>query len=485
MMDKSSALTQPMPDTLPEQNIENSEPIMEAPSVEGTFLARLFQKYSSSKSPRSAKAVKNIASTFLIKAGSIVINLALLPLTINYLSPAKYGVWLTVSSMLGWINFFDIGLGHGLRNKLAESIAKNDTTQAKTYVSTAYFSIGVLVCVLFGIFVVINQFLDWNHLLNIPVEIDENLKAVALILFSMFSIQFILQLINSILLSNQEPAKVSLNTTLSNLFVLIAVVLLVKFTKESLFHVAFVFSTIPVAVLAFMNIYYFRKPYKAYSPSLKSFNFAALSDVLSLGVKFFIIQISVLIFFQTSNLLICRYFSPEFVTPYNIAFRYFGIITMVFSIITNPYWSAYTEAYVKKDYVWMRKTVKQLFYLWVGMVVISVIMLLCSETVYRLWVGAKIKVDFQISLFMMLYAVIVSFGNIYIMILNGIGQIKLQMFVNIIGMLGFIPLTYYLAMTLHLGIVGIIISTIICSLYGPLIAPFEVRRMLRGAKEKL
>jgi O-antigen/teichoic acid export membrane protein len=50
---------------------------------------------------RTARAYKNILASFAIKSLSVVINLALVPLTINYLSPTKYGIWLTISSMLG------------------------------------------------------------------------------------------------------------------------------------------------------------------------------------------------------------------------------------------------------------------------------------------------------------------------------------------------------------------------------------------------
>lgn len=430
------------------------------------------------------RALKNIVGSFIIKGISIVINLALVPLTINYLSPTKYGVWLTISSILGWINFFDIGLGHGLRNKLAQAIAKDEMDKAKSYVSTAYISISILCISLFAVFVVINNFLNWNTLLNIPVEIDENLKSVALILFSMFSIQFVLQLINSIFLSTQQPAKVSMFNMVSNFFVLIGIILLMKLTHESLFHIAFVFSIIPVLVFTGVSIYYFNTNFKKFSPSIFHFDYYALKDVLSLGLKFFIIQITVLIFFQTSNLLICRYFSPELVTPYNIAFRYFGIITMVFSIITAPYWSAYTEAYVKQDFDWIRRSTNQLLKMWMALAVVAIIMLLCSNYMYHLWVGDKVKIDFKISLFMMLYTVIVSFGNIYIQVLNGIGNVKLQMIVNLVSVLLFIPLSYYFAVILDFGIVGIILSTIICSLYGPLIAPIQVRNILGKRTQK-
>jgi len=441
----------------------------------------MLKKYFDRGDARSVKALKNIIFSFIIKGVSIVVNLALIPLTINYLSPIKYGVWLTISSTLAWINFFDIGLGHGLRNKLAEALAHNEIGKAKSYVSTAYISISLLCAVLFLLFAVINQFIDWNAVLNIPEHIDESMRLIALIVFSMFSIQFVLQLINSILLGNQQPAKVSMNNVISNLIVLLGVFLLIKFTIGSLFYIAFLFSFVPVIVLLVVNIYYFRSQFKEYSPEIKYFDFAALKNVLNLGVKFFIIQISVLIFYATTNFLICNYLgSPELVTPYNVAFRYFGVITMVFSIITSPSWSASTEAYAKQDYVWIRKMIKKLVGIWIGMAVLAVLMLLFSDFAYHWWIGSKVKVDFKISLCMMLYVMAVSFGNIFILVLNGIGKIKLQMIVNVIGMLAFIPLSYFLAVTMKLGVPGIIISTIICSLYGPLIAPFEVKRRLKN-----
>ena len=52
----------------------------------------------------------------------------LVPLTIHYINPTRYGIWLTVSSIIGWVSFFDIGFGNGLRNKFAEALAKHTLT---------------------------------------------------------------------------------------------------------------------------------------------------------------------------------------------------------------------------------------------------------------------------------------------------------------------------------------------------------------------
>lgn len=74
---------------------------------------------------RSVRAKKNIALSFLLKAVNILIQLLFVPLLLGYLSPVKYGIWITVGSVINWFYFFDIGLGNGLRNKLAEAFAKD------------------------------------------------------------------------------------------------------------------------------------------------------------------------------------------------------------------------------------------------------------------------------------------------------------------------------------------------------------------------
>ena len=70
-----------------------------------------------------AKAKRHIIYSFGIQGLSILIGLLYVPLLLNYLTQEKYGIWLTLTSILGWFSYFDIGLGNGLRNKLAESIA--------------------------------------------------------------------------------------------------------------------------------------------------------------------------------------------------------------------------------------------------------------------------------------------------------------------------------------------------------------------------
>ena len=88
---------------------------------------------------RNRKIVINVVASFAVKLLTILISLIIVPLTLTYLSSYEYGVWLTISSVLSWLDFFDVGLGNGLRNKLSESLAFGDIRSSRTYVSTTFF----------------------------------------------------------------------------------------------------------------------------------------------------------------------------------------------------------------------------------------------------------------------------------------------------------------------------------------------------------
>ena len=115
-----------------------------------------------SSSGRTQKAQKNILGMLLIKICNIIINLAYVPLLINSLNQDRYGIWLTITTIVSWIAFFDIGLGNGLRNKLAESIACKDEINARKYVSTTYGAMGILCFLFFIIEACIVPFCNWN-----------------------------------------------------------------------------------------------------------------------------------------------------------------------------------------------------------------------------------------------------------------------------------------------------------------------------------
>lgn len=94
---------------------------------------------------RSSAIYKNIIASFAIKGWSVLVQLMLVPLTLACLGVYENGVWLTISSVFLWIDNLDVGLGNGLRNKLAIYIAENNIPKAREMVSSTMAMLTVII----------------------------------------------------------------------------------------------------------------------------------------------------------------------------------------------------------------------------------------------------------------------------------------------------------------------------------------------------
>ena len=197
---------------------------------------------------------------------------------------------------------------------------------------------------------------------------------------------------------------------------------------------------------------------------------------MNLGLKFFTIQIAVIILYQTSNVIISQLYSPAEVTPYNIVYKYFSIIPMIFSIIISPLWSAFTEAWIKQDLIWVNNTMKKLKLVSLILSLLTIIMAIFANFMYKLWVGADLFIAFSLTLTMAIYVILNLWNGIYSQFLNGVGKIKLQLVIAIIGSVINIPLSIFLCK--NIGNCGVILSTVIVSMPGIFIYPIQYKKII-------
>lgn len=54
---------------------------------------------------RTLNVVKNTAVTAIMKAGVLACSLIMVPVTLNYLNPENYGIWMALTSVLYWFAF--------------------------------------------------------------------------------------------------------------------------------------------------------------------------------------------------------------------------------------------------------------------------------------------------------------------------------------------------------------------------------------------
>lgn len=429
--------------------------------------------------PRTRKAQLNTVLGLLIKGGGMLISLLLVPLTIDYLSKETYGTWLTISSIVTMLTFLDIGVGNGLRNKFSEAVAKQDIVLARAYVSTSYAIFGVVQVLFICFFLVIVRYLPLQRIFNTHINTNDLLTIVLLTVIAM-SAKLVLDILSYILFALQESGRVGFMTFMANALILIGTYQLVHFTSGNLIYLASVTVLSPVIVLLVSSAVLYRGKLKNYRPNLQLVNWQYTRSLLSLGYKFFVIQMAVVILFYTDNLIITQLFGPSEVTPYNVSFRYFNAAATVFAIIIAPYWSAFTEASVKQDTEWILQTYNSLQKMWLVFLVMVLVMVIISSPVYTMWVGDRVEVPIALNFAMGLNVLIICWNNITVTIINGLGKIKLQLICSVLASLSNIPLAIYLGKYVGLGTTGVILSTCISLLPSTITGTLQARKLING-----
>ncbi len=429
--------------------------------------------------PRTRKAQLNTVRGLASKGGGMLISLWILPLTIDYISKNTYGTWLTISSIVTMLTFLDIGVGNGLRNKFSEAVSRQDTTLARTYVSTAYLIFGLIQTGFILLFLLFFRYIPWQRIFNTTID-PKQLQIVLLLTVVAMTLKLVLDILSYVLLALQESGRVGLISFLSNVLILIGTYVLTRFTEGNLLYLAILTVSSPIIVLLSSSLVLYRNQLSAYRPSLHMADLKHAKSILSLGYKFFFIQISVIFLFYTDNLIITQLFGPAEVTTYNVAFRYFNAINTLFAIAITPYWSAFTEAAVKGDMGWMHRSHRYLQKLWMLLVVAVILMILLSNQVYELWVGNRVLVPIELSVYMGLFTIVSCWNSVVAAVINGLSKVRLQLYFSLFAALINIPLAVWLGKKLNMGSAGIILATTISLLICSLLGGIQARKLISG-----
>ena len=427
-------------------------------------------------SDRSTKYKKNIVFLIVSQTLGVFISLMLVPITLNYLGTKEYGVWITLTTLIAWFSFFDIGLGHGLRNKYAEAKAQNDETNVRKYVSTAFYLLVLLSFLIFLIVLVASRFINWAVILNAPQALAPQLNILAIIVAGTFCIRFVVNIVSTLLTADQEPSIPALIGLLGQCLSLLVVYLITKLTTSSLLYIGIALSISQIFPLVLAFIYLFSTKYKTIFPSLSFFSKPHIRSIFSLGIRFFVIQITALVIFQSNNIIIAHVCGLEDVTKFNIAYKYIYILTMAFSTFVNPLWSAITEAYIKEDTLWINNIIKRLNQLLLLLAFAGIILILISPFVYKIWLNNTFTPNFVLLSLLLLYFIFYSRSLLYRSFMNGAGKISLQFVVTFIQSLLHIP--FAILMGKYVGLPGIVMVMILWAFINAIWEPIQFSRII-------
>jgi O-antigen/teichoic acid export membrane protein len=430
-------------------------------------------------SSRSSLLQKNIFASFVIKGWSALIVLLLVPATLHCLGEYKNGIWLTISSLLLWIDNMDIGLGNGLRNKIAEYMAHDEFERTRSLISSTFAMLTCIIIPVLLILLLLIALTDPYWIFNASPSKVDHLDQVLMATVTLVCTSFIFKLIGNFYMGMQLPAVSNLLIALGQTLALIGTYIVLWSGSHSLMLIALVNTVSPLIIYLLAFPYTFLYKYPHLCPSLKLIKLKEAKAVIHMGVQFFIMQISSVVLFMTSNILISNLFSPTMVTPYQITYRYFSILLVIFTVICMPFWNATTDAYQKNDIAWIRNATKKLRLMTVGILICLIVMIALSDIVYAIWIDQQTVIDLKMSIMMAAYIFILIYSMRYSYFINGIGKLRLQLIFTTAAAVLFIPLAYLTTQWTH-SIIWFMIVMCLVNIPGLIVNRIQFHKLING-----
>lgn len=387
---------------------------------------------------RSRLIVKNVIASFLVKGWTAVVVLLMVPLALKCLGAYQNGVWLTISSLLVWIDQMDIGLGNGLRNRLTAHVAHGEMAEARMAVSSTMAMLACIVVPIIFCIIPLIWLTDVYFFLNVEPSIIPELRIALTTAVILVCTTFVMKFISNVYMGMQLPAVSNLLMALGQTIALLGTWVAYQSGHATFFVIVVVNTVSPLIVYILAYPYTFIRKFPALRPSLKFVNLKSALELGNLGVKFFWLQIAGVIQFMTSNLLISKFFSPAMVTPYQIAYRYMSIVMVFFTIVCMPFWNATTDAYERNDIQWIINSNRKMNWMTLCIAVLLSLMVVVSPWAYQIWIGDACEVPFGITVMMALYIFLLILSMRYSYFLSGIGALRLQLYMTIMTII-FIP----------------------------------------------
>lgn len=377
---------------------------------------------------RARKASYTVITSYLATGASLLVSLISIPLALNYLDAERYGLWLTIGSIIAYLNVTDLGLGQGLQNRIAEARGRGDIEQIGYLLSTAFSTMVFVGLLPVGIGVAASWLApigEWLHVSSTQVELELRwtLTVTVLTLAYLLPTRMIANAQNGF----QEAYFGWMWSIVGSAMSLLALILVIG-TRGSMVALALAIFTLR-GLVDVPNFWHFFARHEEARLSWRKIDLKLLPDLFTIGWQFFLLQLYTLILWQTDNLVIVARMGGESVVPYAVAFRLIWLPLGLLGSIPSSLWPAYTEAKARDDWNWIRSTYRRTTVttmLFAG--AIAVALVIWGQEIIHLWAGPKAQGSFGMMAGLCLYIILGHWTNCNAMMVNAISRPIHQVF---------------------------------------------------------
>ncbi len=357
---------------------------------------------------RYRRAGLTASTSYIAKALTMLMGIASVPLTVHYLGPERYGVWLTISSLLVWVALTDFGLaGNALVNVLSEAVGNDDRESARHYAASAFWALVTIALVIGVVFTVAFHSIPWRAVFRVSDATSrQELETTCALVLTLFVINLPLSLLQSLYSAHQDGYLANIWGIASGLVSLLGLVVVTRF-HGGLPQLVLAISGGPAFVLLANAYYAFRRRYPSLAPAPSAVRWTCIRRLLKLGGKYMIMQLAALGIYQSQAMIITQLLGPSQVVIFVVTYKVVTLPVDLAYMGSAPFLSAFGEAKARRDWNWIKGAFKNATVASVALgVPLAAALALAAKPLILIWAGPSAVPDSHLVLWLFIYTAV-------------------------------------------------------------------------------
>lgn len=418
---------------------------------------------TASEKGRSQERHRRIAWTTVTagtaKLAAAAAMLISVPLTLGYLGPERFGLWMAISAVISMLGFADFGLSNGIMNAVSHASGRSDNRAIHQTVSNGFIMLATVGGLVMLLFVAAYQYVPWPSVFNVS-STTAALESgpVVLVLVFCFIATLPLGATHKIQLGLQQGYWGNLWEAVGSVLGLLGIIVAIQL-EAGLQWIALAVAGVPLIFRAANTLVFFGYQENALLPRFSHLNVGVVRQLIRTGFLFFVLQLAVIVGFQSDNIIIARILGVEAVAGYDVALKLSTLPAMFIGLVVVAQWPAYGEALTRGDSGWIRDTfIKTIRLSLLFAVPFALVLYSWGDTLIKFWAGPEVVPSTALLAGMSIWSVMMVLGSVIAALLNGLHVVKFQAINSLLMATANILISIYLVA--RIGVVGAIVGTI-------------------------
>lgn len=431
-------------------------------------------------SERNRRAIASAVAGLALRGSSFVVVLVSVPLTLSLLGPIRFGLWMTLASVVALLGATDLGIGNGVLNNVARAFGQGDATAARRYVASGLVALAGIAAAAGALFLLVYPIIPWARLYNVAGDAAASAEAgPATATFVLtFLVGLPLGLAGYVRSAYQEGFVQSAFVGLGNMLTL-ALLVLATAVRASLPILVLAITIGPLVAAATNLVVLFRFQRPWLTPRWSDVTVLATRSVVGVGFAFMALQVAYIVGFQADRLVVAQVIGPVAVGDYSVVSRLFSIPAGLAVIASVPLWPAYREAILRSDITWVRVTLKRSLVVVLAVTVpLAIGLSIVGPALVAVWTRGGLVPTFGLYPAFGAFTITFAVANAFGMLLNGAQAMRFQVTTMILMAALNISASIYLAS--RIGVAGVALGSVLAVVVVLIVpAAVYVPRLLR------